>query len=129
MELPEVLDLLVVGGGPAGTATAFRARELGLSVLVIDYDDLMKRIRDYAKEKLILAHFGGGDQMQFPAGGPLVAALSARQLYRGLARLKWPRIEGGEACCGDWRVWCRCTPGSWFSTAIPSGRYARSGTR
>ncbi len=75
MELPEVLDLLVVGGGPAGTATAFRARELGLSVLVIDYDDLMKRIRDYAKEKLILPHFGGGDQMQFPAGGPLVAAL------------------------------------------------------
>ncbi|MEZ4701010.1 MAG: FHA domain-containing protein [Rhodothermales bacterium] len=72
---PEVLDLLVVGGGPAGTAAAFRARELGLAVRVIDYDDLMKRIRDYAKEKLILPHFGGGDAMQFPAGGDLIAAL------------------------------------------------------
>ncbi len=27
--LPELLDVLVVGGGPAGTAAAFRARELG----------------------------------------------------------------------------------------------------
>ena len=52
--LPEVLDVLVVGGGPFGTAVAFRAKELGLSALVIDYDDLMKRIRDYAKDKLIL---------------------------------------------------------------------------
>ncbi len=75
VELPEVLDLLVVGGGPAGTAAAFRGQELGLSVLVIDYDDLMKRIRDYAKDKLILPHFGGGDQMRFPAGGELVKSL------------------------------------------------------
>jgi len=73
--LPEVLDLLVVGGGPAGTATAFRARELGLAALVIDFDDLLKRIRDYAKDKLILPDYGGGDQMQFPRGGELISAL------------------------------------------------------
>ena len=30
----EVLDLLIVGGGPAGTAAAFRAKELGLEPLV-----------------------------------------------------------------------------------------------
>ena len=53
--LPEILDLLIVGGGPAGTAAAFRAKELGLSALVVDYDDVMKRIRDYAKDKLILS--------------------------------------------------------------------------
>lgn len=75
VELPEVLDLLVVGGGPAGTAAAFQAKELGLSALVIDYDDLMKRIRDYPKDKLILPDFGGGDQMKFPKGGPLVSLL------------------------------------------------------
>ncbi len=73
--LPDVLDVLIVGGGPAGTAAAFRAREFGLSVLVIDYDDLMKRIRDYAKDKQILPHFGGGDKMQFPQGGELVNKL------------------------------------------------------
>jgi thioredoxin reductase/pSer/pThr/pTyr-binding forkhead associated (FHA) protein/ferredoxin len=74
-QLPDVLDLLVVGGGPAGTAAAFRAQELGLSALVIDYDDLMKRIRDYAKDKQILPHFGGGDKMRFPQGGELVNRL------------------------------------------------------
>lgn len=75
VELPEVLDIVIVGGGPAGTAAAFRAKELGLSALVIDYDDLMKRIRDYAKSKLILPDYGGGDKMQFPQGGELISAL------------------------------------------------------
>ncbi len=69
------VDVLVVGGGPAGTAAAFRAHELGLRPLVIDYDDLMKRIRDYSKDKLILPSFGGGDRMSFPQGGEAIAGL------------------------------------------------------
>ncbi len=73
--LPPVLDLLIVGGGPVGTACAFRAKELGIAALVIEMDDLMKRIRDYAKEKPILPDYGGGDTMQFPAGADLVNAL------------------------------------------------------
>jgi len=75
VRLPEILDLLIVGGGPAGTATAFRAKELGLAGLVIDFDDMMKRIRDYAKDKLILPDYGGGDNMQFPKGDGLVSLL------------------------------------------------------
>ncbi len=75
VELPEVLDFLIVGGGPGGTAAAFRAKELGISALVIDFDDLMKRIRDYAKDKLIYPDFGGGDKMKFPKGGKLIELL------------------------------------------------------
>src|SRR5262245_897380 len=75
VSLPAVLDALIVGGGPFGTAAAFRAKELGLRALVIECDDLMRRIRDYAKDKQILPDYGGGDRMQFPAGGPLVRAL------------------------------------------------------
>lgn len=71
----DLLDLLVVGGGPAGTAAAFRGRELGLKVLIIELDDLMKRIRDYSKDKLILPGFGGGDTMCFPKGGEMIASL------------------------------------------------------
>ena len=71
----QVLDILIVGGGPGGTATAFRARELGMNALVVDFDDLMKRIRDYPKAKLILPDFGGGDKMQFPKGAELVDCL------------------------------------------------------
>ncbi len=75
VQLPDVLDVLVVGGGPFGTAAAFRLKELGLAALVIDHDDLMKRIRDYAKDKQILPDYGGGDRMQFPDGGALIRSL------------------------------------------------------
>jgi pSer/pThr/pTyr-binding forkhead associated (FHA) protein/thioredoxin reductase/ferredoxin len=84
--LPDVLDMLIVGGGPAGTSAALHAKELGLTALVIDYDDMMKRIRDYPKDKLILPDFGGGDQMQFPKGGALVAAL------------QFPAMDKDEIC-------------------------------
>ena len=52
----EHFDVLIVGGGPAGTAAAFRAKELGLPPLVIDQDDILQRIREYSKDKLILPY-------------------------------------------------------------------------
>ena len=88
--MSEVLDVLIVGGGPFGTAAAFRAQELGLKVLVIDLDDLMKRIRDYAKDKQILPDFGGGDDMQFPKGGKLIE------------RLRFEPIDK-DALCAEWK--------------------------
>ena len=75
VNLPPVLDMLIVGGGPGGTSAAFRAKELGINALVIDFDDIFKRIRDYAKDKLILPNFGGGDKMKFPKGGNIVQHL------------------------------------------------------
>jgi pSer/pThr/pTyr-binding forkhead associated (FHA) protein/thioredoxin reductase/ferredoxin len=87
--LPPVLDLLIAGGGPLGTAAAFRAKELGLHALVIDYDDLMKRIRDYAKDKLILPDFGGGDRMKFPMGGELVTQLHFAPLDKDRMCQEW----------------------------------------
>ena len=91
MEINEskLLDVLIVGGGPAGTAAAFRARELGLSSLVIDYDDLMKRIRDYSKDKQILPGFGGGDKMKFPEGGEMVSSLHFEPIDKDAMCVKW----------------------------------------
>lgn len=86
---PAVLDMLIVGGGPAGTAAAFHAKELGLSPLVIDYDDLMKRIRDYPKEKLILPDFGGGDQMKFPRGRKLISLLHFQPIEKDEMCTAW----------------------------------------
>jgi thioredoxin reductase/pSer/pThr/pTyr-binding forkhead associated (FHA) protein/ferredoxin len=83
------LDILIVGGGPAGTAAAFRAKELGLSALVVDYDDLMKRIRDYSKDKLILPGFGGGDKMKFPEGGEMVSSLHFDPIDKDDMCVKW----------------------------------------
>jgi len=76
VRLPEILDILIVGGGPAGTGAAFRAKELGLSALVIDFDDIMKQIRDYPKNKKILPNYGAGDTMKFPKCGKLIALLA-----------------------------------------------------
>ena len=73
--LPEVLDIFIAGGGPAGTAAALRAKELDLTALVIDSDDLMRRIRDYPKSKLILPNYGGDDTTPFPPEGDLVRSL------------------------------------------------------
>ena len=102
--LPEVLDVLIAGGGPAGTAAAMRARELGLSCLVIDYDDLMKRIRDYAKDKPIFPSFGGGDKMPFPPGGPLVSALHFDEIDKDELVSKWKqhyKVHGLAAKVGS----------------------------
>jgi len=89
VEASEPVDVLIVGGGPAGTATAFRSRELGMSVLVVDYDDLMKRIRDYSKDKLILPSFGGGDQVCFPAGGDLISCLHFDPIDKDEMCVQW----------------------------------------
>lgn len=88
----EVLDVVIVGGGPAGTAAAFRAKELGLKLLVIDYDDLMKRIRDYPKDKLILPDFGGGDRMKFPKGGPLISSLRFSPIDKDEICARWKEL-------------------------------------
>jgi len=88
----EVLDALIVGGGPAGTATAFRAKELGLSTMVIDFDDVMKRIRDYPADKLILPDFGGGDRMRFPAGGECITALQFGPIDKDELCQSWRKL-------------------------------------
>jgi thioredoxin reductase/pSer/pThr/pTyr-binding forkhead associated (FHA) protein/ferredoxin len=90
--LPPVLDVLIVGGGPAGTMAAFRAKELGLAALVIDYDDVLKRIRDYSKDKLILPNFGGGDQMRFPKGGELCSRLHFSPIDKDEMHRSWRRL-------------------------------------
>ena len=75
IELPEVLDVLIVGGGPGGTAAAFHAKEIGLTALVIELDDILRRIRDYTTGKNIYPSFGGGDNMSFPKGGDIFSLL------------------------------------------------------
>ena len=85
------LDLLVVGGGPCGTAAAWRAHELGLSVLVIDRDGVLSIVKEWAdhlpKPKDVDADYGDRLDLVFPKGGPLLAQLPyddqtpADQLY------------------------------------------------
>ncbi len=96
----ETLDILIVGGGPAGTAAAFRASELGLSAMVVDYDDRLKRIRDYAKDKLILPNFGGGDQMGFVQGGERISSLRFEPIDKDEMCRTWKELSRKAAASG-----------------------------
>lgn len=87
--LPEIVDVFIAGGGPAGIAAAMKATELGLTSLIVDYDDLMKRIRDYPKEKDIYPNFGGGDKLDFPPGGPLVTGLQFDPIDKDRMVVEW----------------------------------------
>lgn len=85
------LDLLIVGGGPTGTAAAWRAHELGLSVLVVDRDCVLSIVKEWGEHepdpKLVDADYGDLTDLTFPPGGALVAQLPyedqsrADQLY------------------------------------------------
>ena len=85
------LDVLVVGGGPTGTAAAFRAHELGLSVKVIDRDGVLSIVKQWGEHqpepKDVDADYGDLVDLIFPKGGALVSQLPfedqtpADQLY------------------------------------------------
>ena len=92
VSLPDVLDVLIVGGGPAGTAAAFAAKERGLSALVIEHDDILKRICDYAKGKPIKPDFGGAKQMGFPKGGDLIAQLHFSDIDKDEMFRQWKHL-------------------------------------
>lgn len=50
----DILDVLIIGCGPAGVAAALKAQELGLSYCLIDQDDLGGTVRKYPRKKLVL---------------------------------------------------------------------------
>jgi thioredoxin reductase len=51
---PDLLDLLIVGAGPAGLAAALRAKQRRLHYLVIDQDSIGGTVSKYPRRKLTL---------------------------------------------------------------------------
>lgn len=85
------LDVLVVGGGPTGTAATWRAHELGLSVRVIDRDGILSIVKQWGEHqpdpKDVDADYGDLIDLIWPKGDALVSQLPfedqtpADQLY------------------------------------------------
>jgi thioredoxin reductase/Pyruvate/2-oxoacid:ferredoxin oxidoreductase delta subunit len=50
----DIIDVLIIGCGPAGVAAALKALELGLSYTLIAQDDVGGTVRKYPRKKLVL---------------------------------------------------------------------------
>jgi len=50
----DIIDVLIIGCGPAGVAAALKALDLGLSYLLIAQEDLGGTVRKYPRGKLVL---------------------------------------------------------------------------
>jgi putative YpdA family bacillithiol system oxidoreductase len=59
-------DVIVVGAGPAGTSAALAAKNLGLKVLVLEQGTQANTIRNYPRQKFVMA-----EPVMIPVYGPL----------------------------------------------------------
>jgi len=59
-------DVIVVGGGPAGTSAALAAKAEGLNVLVLEQGNQGNTIRSYPRQKFVMA-----EPVMIPVYGPL----------------------------------------------------------
>jgi thioredoxin reductase/ferredoxin len=70
---PDVLDLIIVGAGPAGIASALQAKKEGLSFVAIDQEDLGGTILTYPRKKLIMSQ---------PMDVPLYGKITEREIEK-----------------------------------------------
>lgn len=61
----EVVDVCIVGAGPAGLSAGLRAVERGLTHLVLEAEDLGGTVAKYPRQKLVLT-----SPVEFPTHGP-----------------------------------------------------------
>ncbi|MBI5507696.1 MAG: NAD(P)-binding domain-containing protein [Deltaproteobacteria bacterium] len=80
---PGVVDLAVVGAGPAGLAAALAAREKGLSFHLFDKGDFATTIQNYPRHKMVMAE---------PAHIPLYGKLWLKDTTREELIAKWEEI-------------------------------------
>jgi thioredoxin reductase/NAD-dependent dihydropyrimidine dehydrogenase PreA subunit len=57
------VDLLIVGAGPAGLAAALTAKELGMSVELIEQASVAESIQRFSRHKLVLDTEAGSDEL------------------------------------------------------------------
>lgn len=78
-----MVDLLVVGAGPAGLSAGLRAQELGLEVVVVEQATLAASIKGFPREKIV-----HDPPIHLPAVGPLWLEESTREELLA----EWTRI-------------------------------------
>lgn len=80
---PDLLDLVIVGAGPAGISAALEAKAQGLRYIVLEQASAAESIRSFPRGKLVF------DQ---PLGMPMVGELWLRESSKEELLGKWLRI-------------------------------------
>lgn len=80
---PPVLDLVVVGAGPAGIACSLRAKELGLAFTTLEQDELGGTVAKYPRRKLVMTQ---------PVELPLVGRLNRTSYSKEELVELWQRV-------------------------------------
>lgn len=92
---PDALDLVIVGAGPAGLACALRAKELGLSFVVLEQDEIGGTIAKYPRQKLVMTQ-----PVALPLAGKLARTSYAKEelveMWLGLVRDHALPVRTGE---------------------------------
>jgi thioredoxin reductase (NADPH) len=105
----DVLDVLIVGAGPAGLAAACAAQDVGLSYVVVERRGLVQSLVDHPQQ---IRYFSPADEMAiggvpfFVRGGHKPTREDALAYYRAVAASRdlklatWEEVVGVE-CVGD----------------------------
>ncbi|TWG91795.1 pyruvate/2-oxoglutarate dehydrogenase complex dihydrolipoamide dehydrogenase (E3) component [Mesorhizobium sp. J18] len=94
------VDLLIVGAGPAGMASALQARELGIQTLVVDE-------KGQPGGQIYAGHHGSPDfdrsflGKDYAKGRSLIDAFMASDCRRMFKSLVWDISQDGHACMSD----------------------------
>jgi thioredoxin reductase len=81
---PNVLDIVIVGAGPAGFAASLAAREKGLSVRTIEQDSLGGTVAHFPRGKLV---------MTAPANLPMVGMIKFKETTKEKLLRFWQKVE------------------------------------
>ncbi len=79
-----VIDLVIVGAGPAGIACSLRAKELGLAFTTLEQDELGGTVAKYPRRKLVMTQ---------PVDLPLVGRLSRTSYSKEELIELWQRVS------------------------------------
>ena len=79
----DVLDVLVVGAGPAGLGAALRAKELGLSYACIEQDTWGGALRTYPRKKIVMTR---------PVRVPLYGPVKLRETTKEALLELWEKV-------------------------------------
>jgi thioredoxin reductase/ferredoxin len=85
--VPGVLDVLIVGGGPAGFAAALTAKSMGLRYLVVEQESLGGCVFQYPRGKLV---------MTAPVDLPIVGRVHFRQTAKETLLKFWIETQQRE---------------------------------